>query len=101
MVLGKLMKWQYMLNPGGIATKYLGGIIHRNADTIGKAAGGIGRKYLSSTTRNNLSNIADTAIKYMPNGTIKDTLRTINNNAQGRVRPTGKPIEGKKARVIG
>ena len=72
---------------GGLAGKVSNTIISgakNNAGLIGKVAGGIGKHVLSKSTRNKLSNIADKAIKYIPNGEVRTALTKINNVAQGR-----------------
>ena len=38
----------------------------------------------SDETRKKMSNFADKALKYIPDGKIKDTLSKINDAAQGR-----------------
>lgn len=68
---------------GGLAGK-VGNLVKENAGLIGKVAGGLGRAVLSDNARNFLSKAADKALKYIPNGSVKDALQKMNNAAQGR-----------------
>lgn len=72
---------------GGLASKLLGSATRytrKHAGIIGKVASGIGHKLLGDKTRKTLSNIADSAIKFIPEGDVKSALTRINNSAQGR-----------------
>ena len=72
---------------GGLAGKVVNSAIdgiNKHAGVIGKVAQGIGRKLLSDKTRDRISNIADTAIKYIPKGNVRTALEKVNNAAQGR-----------------
>ena len=72
---------------GGLAGKVVDNAIdgvNKHAGVIGKVAQGIGRKLLSDKTRANISNLADTAIKYIPKGNVRTALEKVNNVAQGR-----------------
>ena len=80
----------------GLAGKVAGmGINHmnNNAGKIGKAARGFGYATLNQRQRNDLSSVADTAIRYMPKGKMKNTLKKINDAAQQRGRYR---VEGNK-----
>ena len=68
---------------GGLAGK-VGNLVKDNAGLLGKVAGGIGRAVLSDKARDFLSKAADKALKYIPNGSVKDALQKMNNAAQGR-----------------
>lgn len=57
---------------------------HKHSGVLGKVIGGVGRAILNDNTRNALSSAADTALKFIPGGKVKDTLSRINNVAQGR-----------------
>ena len=74
-------------NTGGLAGKLVDSAINgvnKHAGLIGKVAQGIGRKVLSDETREKLSNFADSAIKYIPKGSVRTALEKVNNAAQGR-----------------
>ena len=80
-------------NTGGLAGKLVDSAINgvnKHAGLIGKVAQGIGRKVLSDETREKLSNFADSAIKYIPKGSVRTALEKVNNAAQGR--PNNKSI---------
>ncbi len=85
----------------GIAGKWLLNKAHDHAGTIGKVARGLGQQFLSKETRDKLSSAADTALKYLPGGKIKDTLSKINDAAQGRKATSQKPptLKSSKATV--
>lgn len=55
---------------------------HKHSGTIGKIAGNIGRHVLTDKARNVLSNATDTALKYVPDGKIKDTISNISKAAK-------------------
>lgn len=57
---------------------------HKHSGILGKVVGGIGRAVLNDNARNSLSKAADTAMKFIPSGKVKDTLSKINNAAQNR-----------------
>lgn len=72
---------------GGLAGKVGGEILNaatKHAGVIGKVAQGIGRTILSDDARNALSKVADSAMKLIPDGKVKNALRSINDSAQGR-----------------
>ena len=72
---------------GGLAGKIVNTAVYgvnKHAGIIGKVAQGIGRKLLSDKTREKISNLADTAIKYIPKGNVRTALEKVNNAAQGR-----------------
>ena len=72
---------------GGLAGKIINTAVdgvNKHAGIIGKVAQGIGRKLLSDKTREKISNLADTAIKYIPKGNVRTALEKVNNAAQGR-----------------
>lgn len=72
---------------GGLAGKIVNTAVdgvNKHAGIIGKVAQGIGRKLLSDKTREKISNLADTAIKYIPKGNVRTALEKVNNAAQGR-----------------
>ena len=78
---------------GGLAGKLVNTAIdgvNKHAGIIGKVAQGIGRNLLSDETREKLSNFADSAIKYIPKGSVRTALEKVNNAAQGR--PNNKSI---------
>ena len=75
-------------NTGGLAGKLVDSAINgvnKHAGIIGKVAQGIGRKVLSDETREKLSNFADSAIKYIPKGSVRTALEKVNNAAQWRL----------------
>lgn len=57
---------------------------HKHSGILGKVVGGVGRAILNDNARNTLSKAADTAMKFIPSGKVKDTLSRINNAAQNR-----------------
>lgn len=72
---------------GGLASKLTDkglNAIQKNSGIIGKVAGGIGRSVLSDSFRDKMSNAANQAIKYLPNGKVKDTLKSLNDSAQNK-----------------
>ena len=72
---------------GGLAGKVVDNVIdgvNKHAGVIGKVAQGIGRPLLSDKARTTISNLADSAIKYIPKGNVRTALEKINNAAQGR-----------------
>lgn len=78
---------------GGLAGKLVNTAIdgvNKHAGIIGKVAQGIGRNLLSDDARKKLSNFADSAIKYIPKGSVRTALEKVNNAAQGR--PNNKSI---------
>ncbi len=88
--LGKTMKngMNFLnANTGGLAGKLTGTILKGASDhagTIGKVASGLGKAFLSDKARQGLSKMADSALKYIPKGNVKNALTKINNSAQGR-----------------
>lgn len=68
----------------GLLGKWVLDKAHSNAGKIGKIAKSFGQAVLSKETRNKLSKGADEIISYLPGGKIKETLKKINNSAQGR-----------------
>jgi hypothetical protein len=56
---------------------------HKHSGLIGKVASAVGKHVLSDETRSNISNLADKAIKALPQGKIKDTLSSISSSARG------------------
>ena len=72
---------------GGLAGKVLDkstDLVSKHAGLIGKVANTVGQHFLSEDTRNKISNYADKALKYIPEGNIKSALSKVNNIAQGR-----------------
>ena len=72
---------------GGLAGKILDkgvSIANKHSGLIGKTLNAIGKDVFSDETRKKMSNFADKALKYIPDGKIKDTLSKINDAAQGR-----------------
>ena len=72
---------------GGIASRLLNRTLDyakANSGVIGKVAGDAGRRYLSDSVRNKLSNAATKAIEYIPSGKVKDTLKRINEATQNK-----------------
>ena len=75
---------------GGLASQLTNKIIHSadsNAGMIGKVASGLGKSMLNDKFRNKLSSVADKALQYIPEGSVKTALTKINNEAQGRSGP--------------
>lgn len=79
----------------GVADSYTGGLaskvvnsgvkfLDKNAGVIGKVAGTLGKHFLSDDTRNKIQNLTHTAIKYMPDGSVKTALNKISQAAQGK-----------------
>lgn len=58
------------------------GGLTKHAGVIGQIAKGLGESYLSDSTRNRLASIADTALKYVPEGNVKTALSSINKSAK-------------------
>lgn len=84
---GKLLMGAADNFTGGLASKLLdatSGSLKRNSGLIGKVAKGIGTSLLSEKTRGRIANIADTALKYVPEGKVKSALSAINDPAQGK-----------------
>ena len=78
---------------GGLAGKLVNTAIdgvNKHAGLIGKVAQGIGRNLLIDDARKKLSNFADSAIKYIPKGSVRTALEKVNIAAQGR--PNNKSI---------
>ena len=72
---------------GGIASRLLNRTLDyakSHSGVIGKVAGDVGRKFLSDTVRDKLSNAATKAIDYIPSGKVKDTLKRINEATQNK-----------------
>ena len=72
---------------GGIASRLLNRTLDyakSHSGVIGKVAGDVGRKVLSESVRNKLSNAATNAIEYLPSGKVKDTLKRINEATQNK-----------------
>lgn len=72
---------------GGLAGKVADNVVNKvnkHSGVIGKVAQGIGRKLFSDKTREKMSNLADSAIKYLPKGNVRTALEKVNNAAQGR-----------------
>ena len=72
---------------GGIASRLLNRTLDyakSNSGVIGKVAGNIGRRVLSDSVRDKLSNAATKAIEYIPSGKVKDTLKRINDATQNK-----------------
>lgn len=72
---------------GGIASRLVNSAVdgvNKNAGIIGKVVRGAGKKLFNDKTRDTISNIADTALKYLPKGNIRTALEKVNNAAQGR-----------------
>ncbi len=92
LVRGALTVGGYM-NPlnYGIQGRIIHNYANKKAGIIGRAARKIGYRYMSENTRNKFADVADTAIDFMPTGRVKNTLKRINDYAQGRL---GKPIKG-------
>ena len=71
---------------GGLASKLLDvstSGLTKHSGLIGKVAKGLGESFLSDSTRNKIANIADTALKYVPEGNVKTALSSINKSAKG------------------
>ena len=72
---------------GGLASRLLNCTLDyakSHSGVIGKVAGDAGRRYLSESFRNKLSNAANKAIEYIPSGKVKDTLKRINEATQNK-----------------
>lgn len=72
---------------GGLASKLTDkglNAIQKNSGVIGKVAGSIGRSVLSDSIRNKMANAANQAIKYLPSGKVKDTLKSLNDSTQNQ-----------------
>ncbi len=83
---GKLLMGAADSFTGGLASKLLdasAGGLTKHAGVIGQVARGLGESYLSDKTRGRLANIADKALKYVPEGKVKTALTSINNSAKG------------------
>ncbi|KAK8897445.1 hypothetical protein M9Y10_015394 [Tritrichomonas musculus] len=88
---------------GGLASKLLettiGGLT-KHSGLIGKVAKGLGENFLSDNARCKKANIAESALKYVPEGNVKTALSSINKSVKGEtvVEPkvsqadTSKPI---------
>ena len=71
---------------GGLASKLLNTTtsgLTKHSGLIGKVARGLGENFLSENARGKLANIADTALKYVPEGNVKTALSSINKSAKG------------------
>ena len=91
---GKLLMGAADSFTGGLASKILdasAGGLTKHAGVIGSVARGLGESYLSDKTRNRLANLADTALKYVPEGNVKTALSSINKSAKGD--SVGAPLE--------
>lgn len=66
----------------GILGSKMLNMAHKHSGLLGKVIGGIGRNFLNENTRNTLSKAADVALKYIPEGKVKETLSKINNSAK-------------------
>lgn len=88
---------------GGLASKLLettAGGLTKHSGLIGKVAKGLGESFLSDNARSKIANIAESALKYVPEGNVKTALSSINKSAKGEtvVEPkasqadTSKPI---------
>ena len=83
---------KHLLNTANAYTGGLAGKIgsdalnyaNKNSGLIGKALSTIGKSVFNDEARNKMSSLADKALKYIPDGKIKDTLTKINDSAQGR-----------------
>ena len=72
---------------GGIASRLVNSAVdgvNKNAGIIGKVVRGVGKKLFNDKTRDTISNIADTSLKYLPKGNIRTALEKVTNAAQGR-----------------
>ena len=72
---------------GGLTSKLLNktaDYAKDNAGLIGNTIGRMGRMVLSQSIRDKLSDAATNAIKLLPTGKVKDTLKSINESAQDR-----------------
>ena len=72
---------------GGLMSKLLNGTVDyakANSGLIGNVIGRMGRSVLNRSIRNKLSDVATNAIKLLPSGKVKDTLKSINESAQDR-----------------
>lgn len=86
-IAGKTLMNAADVYSGGLASKLTDkglNAIQKNSGIIGKVAGGIGRFVLSDSFRDKMSNAANQAIKYLPNGKVKDTLKSLNDSAQNK-----------------
>lgn len=86
-IAGKTLMNAADVYSGGLASKLTDkglNAIQKNSGIIGKVAGSIGRSVLSDSIRNKMSNAANQAIKYLPNGKVKDTLKSLNDSAQNK-----------------
>ena len=91
---GKLLMGAADSFSGGLASKLLdasAGGLTKHAGVIGSVARGLGESFLSDSTRNKIANIADTALKYVPDGKVKTALSSINKSAKGE--SVGAPLE--------
>ena len=85
---------------GGLAGQVLDratNFVDKHSGVIGKVAKSVGKNFLDDETRNKMSNYADRALKYIPEGKIRTALSKINNVAQGRdanYKPKGKKSIG-------
>lgn len=92
-IAGKQLMNQANAWTGGLAGKAINSMIsgaNNNAGLIGSVANKLGNKFLTSGARQMLSGAADTAIRYMPKGTVRDALMKINDSAQGRTTDVNK-----------
>ena len=72
---------------GGLTSKLLNktaDYAKDNAGLIGNTIGRMGRSVLHQSIRDKLSDAATNAIKLLPTGKVKDTLKSINESAQDR-----------------
>ena len=86
-IAGKQLMNHANLFTGGLAGKAMNAAVsgaNNNAGLIGSVANKLGNTFLNSGTRKMLSSAADTAMKFIPKGNVRDALMKINDAAQGR-----------------
>lgn len=84
---GKTLMTAVDMHTGRLASKLLNNridVVKNNSEFIGKVARGIGRSVLSDSIREKMSNATTKAIDFLPSGNVKDTLKSINEAAQGK-----------------
>ena len=89
-IAGKTLMNAADVYSGGLASKLTDkglNAIQKNSGIIGKVAGSIGRSVLSDSIRNKMANAANQAIKYLPSGKVKDTLKSLNDSTQNKSIP--------------
>ena len=86
-VVGKHLLNMADVSTGGLTSKLFNKTVDytkNHSGLIGNVIGRLGRSVLNQSIRNKLSDAATNAIKLLPSGKVKDTLKSINESAQDR-----------------